>query len=91
MQEPSSGHSLAGLEPGEQQEQALGWPLDALGLARAGECLLEGVRDCPAPPTLTLCNPQAAAPLCNWRRDGFFLTTEAHGYYSKSGFKTLPR
>lgn len=63
MQEPSSGHSLAGLEPGEQQEQALGWPLDGLGLARGGEC--------PAPPILSLCNPQAAAPLCNGRRDGF--------------------
>lgn len=48
LQEPRSGHSFAVLEPGEQQEHALGRPLGGLGLARGGECLLEGAEGLPS-------------------------------------------
>lgn len=51
LREPRSGHNLGVLEPGEQQEHALGRPLDGLGLARDGDACWKELRDCPAPPT----------------------------------------
>lgn len=48
LQEPGSGHNLGVLEPGGQQEHALGWPLDGLALARDGQCLLEGAEGLPS-------------------------------------------
>lgn len=51
LQEPRSGHSLAVLEPQEQQEQALGRALAGLGLPEMRNACWKELRDCPAPPT----------------------------------------
>lgn len=48
LREPRSGHNLGVLEHGEQQEHALGRPLDGLGLARDGGSLLEGAEGLPS-------------------------------------------